>query len=359
MIDASPQPSPLERISPTTAATLHLCGYRVAWDRDPRVPEPAKSAKTVLGTVGHKVCELAGEGALGPVDDGWDDRFDEAWDAELERCAAEHPALGPPEAWPTTILDQELWRTPARHAALNRGQTTVSTASSNSLRTGREVVLKGFGGRLIGVADVILPDGIGSVEIHDFKSGRVLGESGELLDAYRRQLLLYAALYHDEHGVWPSKLMIYPLTRGPIKVEPDQVEARRLVEETLREVAQFNAAIEAGTTAQLARPAPYACRFCAHLQRCEAFWKAADPSWEGRPPALAGEVIEEDVGAIYVTVSDGTVHVGEVRVGGIGRSNARVGDRVRVTWFERRSAGEVALGDAGELAVDGQRVDAS
>ena len=265
--------------------------------------------------------------------------------------AQKHSELGPLAGWGGLNLQRELWRNPARvHSSGRRGgEPGRAGAQAPARGIGREVELEGFDRRLTGVADVVVKNEAGGIEIRDFKSGRVLGDTGELSDTYRRQLLLYAAVYRDQFGDWPTRLVIDPLTQPSIEIDPDPSEALDVVEETFKEVDGFNEAVQEGNLEALARPSRSACGFCPHLQRCEPFWKRSDHSWEGRPPAAAGRVDSVGAGWIDLRVTGGTIAPGLLRVGGTAEHDLIEEQVLRVTRFERRGTDKVVLGDDAEL----------
>lgn len=334
-------------MGPSQARDLLACGYRLAWDRDPRLVTETKHPKALLGVAGHAVCESAGKGLLGATDESWNERYGACWDAELRALSEEASSLGPPERWPGHNLQKALWRNRAREIsqrAVLRRPKRVDDPSQ-----GVELELEGYDGRLRGKADVVLRDG-DLVEIRDFKSGRVLAETGELSDGYKVQLLLYAALYEQNFGIWPYRLVIDPLVREPVLVEPDQLAARRAVEETLAGVARFNTALEEGTLESLAQPSRDVCRFCPHTMRCEPFWHAVNPSWGGRPPALVGSIVERRPGTIQLTVHAGTIDLGQWLLGGVSEEKVTaLTAKVRVVNFERRRDNRLACGERTEI----------
>jgi hypothetical protein len=207
--------------------------------------------------------------------------------------------------------------------------------------------LSGAEGRLAGIADVVIRRGDG-IEIRDLKSGRTLDDSGELAESYKIQLLLYAVMYEESYGEWPTRLVIDPILRDPIDVVPDRGEALRYRGAVLEEMDRFAAAVEAGRPESLARPSPGVCRFCRHVLRCSAFWRAATPSWNGSPRALRGTVTEVIPGTATISVSGGTIPAGLWDVGGVAAVDINVGDTVEVVNFEWRGEGRLAHSEGTE-----------
>lgn len=341
MSSAEPHPEPLRSVGPSHAAGLLSCGYRFAWDRDPTVEPSPTHPKALLGTIGHRVCELAGKGKLGRVDAGWDERFVDAWRAVTVYTESRHPAQGPALRWPGYNLQKALWKTKAREVST---RTPVGKLPLDDPSQGPEIRLRSLDGRLSGVADVVSRRG-DEVEIRDFKSGRVLAGTGELEPAYRSQLLLYGVMYEDMFGIWPKHLVIDPLVRPAIEVPADRLEAHKVVGDVYEAMNLFNAAIEGQTLRSLAAPAPGTCTFCSHTLRCEPFWRRVDPSWDGRPRAVAGHVAATRPGTITLSIERGSVAPGSYELGGVPPSvDIGVGTFVRVSGFEFRPQDRFAVG---------------
>jgi hypothetical protein len=294
--------------------------------------------KAVLGTIGHRLCERAALGLLGEADDSWAPRFDAAWDAETALAEDRHPSLGAPSRWAGHNLQKALWRGKARAAC---GRDLASDVQPPGSGMGVEIPLSGADGRLAGVVDVVTrrEDGI---EIRDLKSGRTLDDSGELSEPYKIQLLLYAVMYEETYGEWPARLVLDPILRDPIDVVPDRAEALRYRRAVLEEMDRFTAAVEAGKAESLAHPSPVVCRFCRHVLRCSAFWRAATPSWNASPRALRGTVTGVIPGTATISVTGGTIPTGSWDMGGVAGLDITVGEIVEVLHFEWRGEGRLA-----------------
>jgi CRISPR/Cas system-associated exonuclease Cas4 (RecB family) len=170
-----------------------------------------------------------------------------------------------------------------------------------------------FGGRLRGRADVVIRGP--HHEIRDYKTGAITEPgSNELKAEYRTQMLLYAALEHEETGEWPSTATIIPLEGERFEIAVDPGEAQACAEHALEALEAYNAAIETEATwTALARPAPHTCRFCPYASRCPAFWQAATPEWEGEGvravagPVLSVENAQQGLVALEIAVGAGTI----------------------------------------------------
>src|SRR5262249_31355733 len=102
---------------------------------------------------------------------------------------------------------------------------------------------------------------LAGVEIVDIKSGWAVAD--ELRPSHRRQLLIYAYLWHAAHGDWPVAASIQRLdgTRITIDVVPN--EATAAAQEALALLRDYNARVTAGATAaELAHPSSESCLHC-------------------------------------------------------------------------------------------------
>lgn len=340
-----PIPRPLDSIGPSHAAELLRCGYRVAWDRDSMVERTAPNVKAVLGTIGHRLCERAALGVLGQPDNSWIARFDGAWDIETGLAEDKFPSLGAPARWPGHNLQKALWRGKARAACGKRHAVPDFEPAGPGI--GVEVRLSGADGRLAGTADIVIRHE-GGIEIRDLKSGRTLDASGELSEPYKIQLLLYAVMYEETYGEWPVRLVIDPITRDPIDILPDRGEAYEYRRAVLDEMDSFAAAVAAGRLETLARPSPEVCRFCRHVLRCAAFWRAASPTWNASPRALKGRVTGLIPGTATISVTGGTIPTGSWEIGGVGGMEIAIGESVEVFNFEWRGEGRLARSEETE-----------
>jgi RecB family exonuclease len=226
-----------------------------------------------------------------------------AWDKEMAAHAAQarsslnNQHLTLPARWPYYEIKRARALRFARRIVLQ-----VNASSSPRQRppprkddpeSGSEHWYTGFDGRLNGRADrTLVRDG--ELIIIDYKTGKIaeVGEFGadEIRPAYRRQLLLYAALHHDETGAWPAFGELVPLDGEAIQVEIDKDEAIALVEETLKLLDEYNSAVDAGAFPH-SNPSPDNCTYCPFQGMCDAYWSNVQPAWaRPRSASIAGIV---------------------------------------------------------------------
>ena len=281
-----PAPQPLGYTTPSGGAALADCGLRTAYESDAAFRGTVPSSPAArLGTVCHRVLELAGAGALPSTSSRhWRESFEEAWSTAVEEQEEERRRSPleahwpPPERWPYYAV---------RKVTARRLCERISDSTRRSPQGGRapgatelqEQRQQAFGGRLRGRADVIRrsPETV----IEDYKTGPVFDEaSTDVNPHYRTQMLLYAVLEHETMGVWPKRATLVPLQGEPVVIEVDPADATAAAKAALEALEDYNRKVADGVQAiELAKPSPTACRFCSYAIECPAFWSSADENW--------------------------------------------------------------------------------
>jgi RecB family exonuclease len=290
----APQPTPIEKFSPSLANQLLACGLRVAFIRDPSYrPLRRPSTYSVLGEVAHAITELAykGGGFDGdePAARAW---LELEWEKESERqsaklCAAWAPG-SPPSAveWPGYNLTRA--RTVRRGARLLASRQRVREATEPAPGTGVELDLDDPASGLYGRADRIERSG-NRTRIVDLKSG--LHQAEPTADQHR-QLLLYAVLLQRSTGDWPSEIAIEDASGAQVAIELDPSAAETALAEVLAAVSAFNEDFGTVDFSTKADPNPDRCRWCAFRVACGPYWQELRTNWEHR--SVFGEI--EEVG---------------------------------------------------------------
>jgi hypothetical protein len=120
---------------------------------------------------------------------------------------------------------------------------------------------------------------VSRAEVVDYKSGQAAGEPWRVSEREARQLSLYVYLA-NEAGLHISRGVI---VRGSGESAAIDIPLNRAEAEAQRardELAKYNARIDSESFQDLAHPAPDACRMCPCQPICNAFWDAADASWQ-------------------------------------------------------------------------------
>jgi RecB family exonuclease len=219
-----------------------------------------------------------------------------------------------------------------------RYSKAVGRAVQKDAGFGAEVPVRSADGLLIGRIDRVegVPNG---VKIVDYKSAL----RADLPERYERQIQLYAHMWHDTYGQWPTEaLVVYPLLGSARSVDVDPVTCERVKREALAVVETLLSKREGRL---LATPGEV-CSFCDYRPWCEPFWahQASAPTesalLERASVGFEGRVdgIENRVGHIRVHLrwQDRTVSllVDIERFPHVAR--ARVGARVRALGWNLR-----------------------
>lgn len=259
-----------------------------------------KSLPALLGTAVHRVFER-----LPPRGISMDDakaHLEREWEAVVGELAvslegADYLVPPPaPERWPH-YQKARLRALRGALAVVERRGTATSQPEGRSSAVQVEKAVSGAEGRLVGRVDRV-EQGVGAARIVDLKSG--FDGAEELPERYREQLLLYAFMWHEETGEWPTECAIEGPTGARVAFEPDAHEATDVAAEALALLDAYNR--RAGqSAADLATPSEEACRWCDFRVCCPAFFAAVDEGWAtyGRRFVL-GTVVPDPTGGSRV-----------------------------------------------------------
>ena len=259
---------------------------RVGIRTDGRFGNGSPSIPGAIGNTTHMLLEAASRGEFisssGQVDtqsiaERWDGLIDEQVES-LDHLAS------------TSAPSRKLWRNYAlRRAAAMMAAERICRRQSHRHSTSQgighatEAWYQGFGGRLGGRIDLVVVSSRG-LEILDYKSGIVTdrteaGETtGELRASYVRQLLLYAALYYDQQGVWPSWAVVESLVDGQHEFAVLPNEASQAVRDALDLLDCYNRAVETGRIP--ASPSEQNCLWCPFKPVCNEYLATATEAWQ-------------------------------------------------------------------------------
>jgi len=286
------RPILLAATTPTGAETLRSCFARVAFDAVPQYQEYVFTGPTArLGTICHALLEAAGSGCFdGLPPDQLRVHFERLWQEQAARQEKElkqsplERHFGPVERWPNYAIKKAFLLLRIKEVTGARSRAGRDFARPGPSPDRVEQSLAGFGGRLRGRVDRVV-ERDGRVEIEDYKTGAIYetGREGspELRAGYRRQALLYAALYRDVTGTWPAAAHIVSLGGERVTVDIEPRVAQALAQETLDLLDRYNRKVASGATVeQLAQPSSTACPRCPYQAICTPFWEAVAGDWE-------------------------------------------------------------------------------
>jgi len=266
---------------------MRNCLLREAWTAAGNEPLLPPSPVAELGTVIHELLEAAGKGNL---ENGADDKIQRMW-LDLVVLAEKRMAVSAVRRHQVplsrSIPDYEVRRIRACRRAAEVAAFAVrdhgGKARHGPEHTGLEIWVESPNGQVGGYIDLVTKKRDGIV-LSDYKSGSVMlpGKRAgpEIVrQAYKEQLILYAALYQIKCGVWPVRLELVPLHGVAVVIAYDEGEARRLLTEAvafLRDANQRIADVMIGCRklTTLASPSPDNCKHCLFRPGCHAYWEA-------------------------------------------------------------------------------------
>ena len=278
--------APLKRISPSCFLSLKECSLREVWSQGHAALLPPWPASRV-GTVAHKLIELAGRGELVAENDTdlektWNKLIEEA-EQRMAASWLERPLL----PLSRSVHDFEVRRQRAFNRAreFTRPQGHVQArlkSDDDKTGAGFERWVQSTDGKVGGKIDQVMKVDEG-ILLRDYKTGYILqehtvGEERQLKESYQIQLKLYAALYHSTQGKWPVALQVIPMEGSPqdVPFTPAEsaallAEARGIIDDLNRSIDQLNAGpLEERNLLQIASPSAKACRYCPFRPACPA-----------------------------------------------------------------------------------------
>lgn len=278
-----PDPSPIDLLSHSQVERLRACLLQEAFTRDQRHRHSSTpSTAALLGRVSHELSEAVASRSV-TSDEELERRWDEliaAASAALRDVAFTERVPAPHE-WPGYQLSRARALVALRR--LIRSRQGTAQAVSESLATHDvqrsvlvEVEIVDEALRLIGRIDRVERDH-GGTRIVDLKAGWT--QDLTITDRQRRQLLLYAHLWHARTGEWPTTASIQLADHRSSEILVDVDEAGTVVADAIEWRRRFNERIPQGWDAA-ATPSEEACTFCDFKACCPSFMSEADPSWK-------------------------------------------------------------------------------
>jgi len=331
-VDVRPDPSEIDKISPSALNRLLECPKRVAYGRDDRTKGwDRPTTRTALGIVAHGLAEAVTRG-YGPADGDYTGWLTTIWEdlvakqvAQLQR-AWPGRQVPPAHSWPgyavtkVRLIRGFARRPPWQAAPAPRpaGQP-AATAGGEPALPWVERRLEDLGSRLFGTPDRV-DEVNGRLRVVDLKSG--VGQR-EVKDSQLRQLLVYALLVKSSLGRLPDDVVVLDIKGQEQAIPVDASAVAAVVTVAAAAVDGFNQSLVSATGAE-ARPAPQTCRWCEFRVICGDYWAARGSDW---PTAIdiAGVVVGITTHYVELRSIDGS---GDWRLVLIGPEQPAVGDVV-------------------------------
>jgi RecB family exonuclease len=307
--------------SPSQLASGEHCLLRTVFGATRDVPALTAHPAAALGSVFHKLLEMAVRGEIPRTGTPAVDAartLEQLLDAEDAYLVSEWPGDSPRlrEIFPPLI-----WRR-KRRVVLDLAEKYLAGAVPTALGSGRgkryasdlptdgswaEVQIEVPSLRLRGRADLIERTG-GDVVVRDLKTGRVVTNDGDVLPHIERQLRLYGAM---AHALWPSarvSLVVDHGTEREVAFAPEhEADVLTWLSDVLRRLPP-DWEMEAEP---LATPG-VACEGCGQRHVCPAYRRSAPDHWRAEasvrmPLDTWGEVLNIMVrhgGTVDLTLRD-------------------------------------------------------
>ena len=297
---------PFRRMSPSRYTAMHTCLLREVWSASGNEPLLPSSPLAELGSVIHRLLEVAGRGQLdggrnGKVDATWKDLISQAEKKMALSALRQHQV-----PLSRSIPDFEVRKLRACHRAAEIAHDAFQSDDNRSRQcphpTGFELWVESHDGQVGGYIDRVTMTKDGVILL-DYKSGVILspgtgGGPGELKRTYKEQMELYAGLYRLKCGAWPIGLRILPLQGTPVEVVLDPENSERLLAEANKFLCAANeriAEVKNGSAeiTVLALPQAVHCRLCLFRPACQAYWIAREQESQEKWPADIRGVLRE------------------------------------------------------------------
>jgi CRISPR/Cas system-associated exonuclease Cas4 (RecB family) len=263
----------IERISPSQFYSMKNCAYKSllaeAMNRKALLPV---SANAYYGTVLHKMLELISKGEIRNEED-FNSTFQEQINLMEEKLVADGYDFFVPLQkkvkdfiMKKILLKDHLWNVSKK----------TPRASNTKFYSEKWFESKD---KLIGGKIDLIIETEQDTEILDFKTGAitqdVLDDDGEVnLEVkaeYKEQLKIYAYLYFENTGKFPTQLSLIDLAKQKFKVDFSVNECNAIFEEAKSLLNSTNDCIDKGTFT--ANPTEANCKYCLYRPACSFYLK--------------------------------------------------------------------------------------
>ena len=263
----------IQRISPSQFYSMKNCAYKSllaeAMNKKPLLPV---SANAYYGTVLHKILELISKGAIKN-----EDNFNRVFQDEIKLMEEKLIALGYNFFVPLQkkvknfIMKKILLKDHLRNVSDKVPRATDVKFYSEKWYESKDKLI---GGKI----DLVI-ENESETEILDFKTGAitqdVLDDDGEFNSEvkaeYKEQLKLYAYLYFENTGKFPTQLSLVDLSNQKFTVDFSEQECNSIFEEAKSLLNSTNNCIDKGTFT--ANPSEANCKYCLYRPACSFYLK--------------------------------------------------------------------------------------
>lgn len=258
----------INRISPSQFYSMKNCAYKSvlaeAFEKKPLLPV---SPNAYFGTVLHKVLELISKGIIKNEND-FNKIFDEQ--VKLQEEILEQYGYGFFVPLQKNVKDFGMKKILVKkHLRASYEKPAATSGVKFYTEKWFESKDKSIGGKI----DLVVEDQP-LIEIIDFKTGAitqdVLDDTGEtfseIKEEYKNQLKLYAHLYFENTGTFPTKLSLIDLAKQKFSINFSQSECNSIFIEAKDLLEKTNDGIEKGIF--VANPTEANCKYCLYRPAC-------------------------------------------------------------------------------------------
>lgn len=263
----------INRISPSQFYSMKNCAYKSllaeAFEKKPLLPV---SPNAYFGTVLHKMLELIAKGVIKNEDD-FNKLFDEHVKLQEENLKQQGYDFFVPlqKSVKDFGMKKILLKKHLRHAA-------EKPATSSGVKFHSEKWFESKDKLIAGKIDLVVEEEQ-ETEIIDFKTGAitqdVLDDDGEIFseikEEYKGQLKLYAYLYFETTGMFPTQLSLIDLAKQKFAVDFSQSECNTIFEEAKELLKATNESLSKEKF--VANPSEANCKYCLYRPACSFFLK--------------------------------------------------------------------------------------
>ncbi len=261
----------IQRISPSQFYSMENCAYKSllaeAMNKKPLLPV---SANAYYGTVLHKMLELISKGVIRNEND-FNNIFQEQIQLMEEKLVADGYDFFVPLQ--KKVKDFIMKKILLKDHLLN---VTERPPRGSNTKFYSEKWFESKDKLIGGKIDLVI-EAEHETEILDFKTGAITqdvldddGEvSSEVKTEYKEQLKLYAYLYFENTGKFPTQLSLVDLTKQKFTVDFSEKECKAIFEEAKSLLDSTNNCIDKGTFA--ANPTEANCKYCLYRPGCSFY----------------------------------------------------------------------------------------
>lgn len=334
----------LDYTTPTIWAAMRCCSLKGVFTATEETRRWILSdPRAWLGIAFHKLMAAARSGAsMTMLEDVWQTAIHES--VENASTHLLDRRFGKPERWPGYFLVRQRALSSAIAKATSAKAAPIASANRT---TGSERRLQTKDGKLVGK-----PDNYDGNTITEFKSSlpdASRPQADQVLDEYRRQLRLYAAIIADIDGVWPKTGKILAASGDSLSFPIVPAECASEATQALASAENANRSLsKEAADKELASPSNDACARCPFQHLCPAFW-----SWlnAGNKLTSSRAAAQCQVTAIEVG-PDGDIYNLQVSV-----SDASIETNSVQSIALRRSVhGDLTTSDLSSLRITGARI---